>query len=892
MNNSDNTRKELLLELNTLKKENAALKAIYEKDNKKHLPIENGHVNSGMKPDTYSDSISGNLTQQDEQQIRYLFENYIKMYASRDDSLTTHFSKNFSGFTGGGDFLVKDTDEWIAITRQDFDQVKDPIRIEIKDLALQSLSSTIVVTTGFFNIHLPIKDNILSQETARLVLIFRKESEDWKISHSSISIPYHLVREGEVYPLKELTERNKLLEKLVNERSGQLSEVNEKLFETKEILAREIADHKHVELELQQSSQKWEAVISTSPDGIGIAKLDGEIKLISEKLVRMHGYLTEQPDEFYGRSIFDFIDPSDHKRLTNNIRKLLAGEGDQNLTEYLGVRKDNSRFNIDVNSTILHDSDGKPESILYVERNITERKLAEKALRESEEKYRLIFEYSPVGLLSFDEKGVIVACNDKIIQIIGSSREVLIGLNMLNLPDKKLVSSIQKALGGSIASYEGVYHSITAEKSSPVRAIFAPMDVEGGRIHGGVGIIEDITERKNAEKVLQESNQKLEAIISASPDGIGMLSLDGKMLFMSDKLLKMYGYTIEEKDELIGRPATDFIDPSDHERLIDNIRKLISGESDYKIREYLAIKKDNGKFYIELNYTVLLDSNNKPASILFVERDSTERKQVELIIQEQNKQLKELNSAKDKFFSIISHDLKSPFQGLLGMAGLMADNTEEFSTAEFVEHSKSLKKVANNLYKLLENLLEWAQIQQGSINFTPKDFDLSEIIAESITSINQSAVKKGIEVENELPEMIRVYADEKMIGTVLRNLLSNAVKFTKTGGKVIVKTGNSENGKIEISVSDNGVGIPEKDVKRLFKIEEKVSTRGTDGEASTGLGLLLCKDFIEIHGGKIWVESKVNVGSSFCFQLPIVNENIEGSENLKKNDKMEKQIDN
>lgn len=871
MNNSDNTREELLLELNALKKENAALKTMYDNEIKKHIPEESELAPSGTKLNIYSDSTDHKLTQHDEREIRYLFENYIKMYASRDDRLTTHFSKNFSGFTGGGDFLVKDTDEWIAITRQDFAQIKDPIRIEIKDLALQSLSNKIVVTTGFFNIHLPIKDNILSRETARLVLIFRKESKDWKISHSSISIPYHLVREGEVYPLKELTERNKLLEKLVNERSGQLSEVNEKLFETKEILAREIADHKNAELALQQRSQKWEAVISTSPDGIGIAKLDGEIKLISEKLVRMHGYLTEQPDEFYGRSIFDFIDPSDHKKLTNNIRKLFAGEGDQNLTEYLGVRKDNSRFNIDINATILFDPGGKPESILYIERNITERKLAEKALRESEEKYRLIFEYSPVGLLSFDEKGDIVACNEKIVQIIGSSREALVGLNMLNLPDKKLVSSIQKVLSGNITSYEDVYHSTTSNKSTPVRAIFAPIDFGGGLIHSGVGIIEDITERKHAEMVLQQSNQKLEAIISASPDGIGILSLDGKMLFMSDKLLKMYGYTVEEKDELIGRPATDFIDSSDHERLIENMRKLLSGESDYKIREYLAIKKDNSRFFIELNYDVLRDSNGKIESILFVERDSTERRQAELIIKGQNKKLKELNSAKDKFFSIISHDLKSPFQGLLGMAGLMADNTEDFSTAEFVEHSKSLKKVVDNLYNLLENLLEWAQIQKGSIKFAPMDIDLSEIIAESIASINQSAVQKGINIVNEIPDMIRVYADEKMIGTVLRNLLSNAIKFTKTGGKVIVKSGGFDNGTMEISVCDNGIGIPEKDVKRLFKIEEKISTRGTDGETSTGLGLLLCKEFVGIHGGKIWVDSKENFGSTFSFTLNMAN---------------------
>ena len=151
----------------------------------------------------------------DEQTIRQLFQDYLRMYSSRDDLLTAEFSENFSGFTGGGDFLVKDREEWIAITRQDFAQVKDPVRIELKDLAIQSLTATIAVATGFFNIHLPIKDDILSREMARLVLIFRKEAAGWRICHSSISIPYHLVSAGEIYPLKELTERNRSLERLV-----------------------------------------------------------------------------------------------------------------------------------------------------------------------------------------------------------------------------------------------------------------------------------------------------------------------------------------------------------------------------------------------------------------------------------------------------------------------------------------------------------------------------------------------------------------------------------------------------------------------------------------------------------------------------------------------------
>jgi diguanylate cyclase (GGDEF)-like protein len=161
--------------------------------------------------------------------IRSLFDEYIEMYAARDDRLTAHFSENFSGYTGGGDFLVKDRDAWVKITRQDFAQVTGRIRIEMLDLALQDLSDEVVIATAFFHIHLPIPDHILSRETARLVLVFRLEGHDWKIVHSGISIPYGLVLEGEVYPIQVLHERNRELETLIQERTHSLEEANNKL---------------------------------------------------------------------------------------------------------------------------------------------------------------------------------------------------------------------------------------------------------------------------------------------------------------------------------------------------------------------------------------------------------------------------------------------------------------------------------------------------------------------------------------------------------------------------------------------------------------------------------------------------------------------------------------
>ena len=163
------------------------------------------------------------------QLIRALFDEYIELYAARDDRLTARFSESFSGYTGGGSFLVKDRETWVKITRQDFSQIKERLRIEMLDISMQDLSDSVVMVTAFFHIHLPMLDHILSRETARLVLIFRREGDRWQIVHSGISIPYHLVQDGEVYPVKGLQERNDYLESLIEQRTRALEEANFKL---------------------------------------------------------------------------------------------------------------------------------------------------------------------------------------------------------------------------------------------------------------------------------------------------------------------------------------------------------------------------------------------------------------------------------------------------------------------------------------------------------------------------------------------------------------------------------------------------------------------------------------------------------------------------------------
>lgn len=310
----------------------------------------------------------------DGQIIRQMFDDYLRMYSTRDDRLTRFFSQDFSGFTGGDDFLVKDRDRWVAITRQDFAQIKDPIRIELKDLAIQSLADSIAVASSTFTIHLPIADHVLSRKTARLVLIFRKESEGWKISHSSISIPFGLVREGEVYPLQDLADRNQFLEELVAERTIQLSNANENLRKTNEELAKEIEEHKQTEKAFQGSEERYRSIVNASPDDITITDREGRILMVSPAARTL--FPCERDEEFLGRPITDFIIPEDRDRARSRIalglQGAVTGPG-----EYRGLRPDGTTVDIEVNSEFIRDAEGSPTGMVVIVRDITERKHAE-----------------------------------------------------------------------------------------------------------------------------------------------------------------------------------------------------------------------------------------------------------------------------------------------------------------------------------------------------------------------------------------------------------------------------------------------------------------------------------------------------------------------------------
>jgi signal transduction histidine kinase len=247
--------------------------------------------------------------------------------------------------------------------------------------------------------------------------------------------------------------------------------------------------------------------------------------------------------------------------------------------------------------------------------------------------------------------------------------------------------------------------------------------------------------------------------------------------------------------------------------------------------------------------------------------DITERKSNEEALKLNESKLREINATKDKFFSIIAHDLKNPFNGILGFSNILREEAKDMDLSTIQEYADMINRAATQVFRLLENLLSWARVQQGQIPFNPTTLSIKEIAGEAIEILIENAFRKKINIIDNLPDRLLVRADADMLKTILRNIVSNAIKFTAANGEVVLSA-TEMNDYVEVSIKDSGKGMTKDNADKLFKIDTNYITRGTEEEEGTGLGLILCKEFIEKHQGKIWVESELDRGSTFKFTLP------------------------
>lgn len=348
-------------------------------------------------------------------------------------------------------------------------------------------------------------------------------------------------------------------------------------------------------------------------------------------------------------------------------------------------------------------------------------------------------------------------------------------------------------------------------------------------------------------------------------------------LSYSYKELRDYKNALDSKEQYL--VSNDFILNAENEReLLEKENRYELGKSEAKIdkletdriqreKEIEAQKKFRNVLFVLIALSLVI--------VVLVTYLYIVKKRSNQVLQEandkvqlQNVALQDLNATKDKFFSIISHDLRGPLNSLTSFSGLLINHTDSLSKEEIKMLAQDLDKSLKNLFALLENLLEWSRSQTGQIEFRSDKFDLATLLEENKELLKAQANNKKITIENTCHQEQPIYAHRNSVNTVVRNLISNAIKFTPEGGTITLGI-KPQQDHVVVSIADNGVGMSKDIVAKLFRIDTKHTTKGTANEKGTGLGLILCKEFIEKNGGRIWVESEEGKGSVFLFTLPV-----------------------
>lgn len=375
----------------------------------------------------------------------------------------------------------------------------------------------------------------------------------------------------------------------------------------------------------------------------------------------------------------------------------------------------------------------------------------------------------------------------------------------------------------------------------------------------------DIIARRKAENELAENKRELQNIIDAAPILIFVKDDEGNYKIVNRFFEQ---YTGLSSQNIIGKKIRDILPGNDTEMMHDQDIEIIKNKKPILRIEEL-VNTTNGPRWFITNKVPYIDETGSVTQIIGVSAEITDRKTAELALKESEDKLRELNRKKDKLFAIISHDLRSPFIGLLGYTEYLI-NSPELDKIELKTIFNDLYNVTKRTYNLVEDLLQWSYSQQSGDKYLPEKINIFDISKLVIERLKANAEKKEISIINQIDDKTKVIADKRLLESVFLNLVTNAIKFTFKGGEIKLISKRIDNEIVEISIQDNGRGIPEEDLKKLFKFDEKYTNIGTENEQGTGLGLPICKEFVEKMGGEIDVESRIESGTTFRFTLSAV----------------------
>ncbi len=560
------------------------------------------------------------------------------------------------------------------------------------------------------------------------------------------------------------------------------------------------------------------------------------------------------------------------------------------------------------------------EKNLWLQQEIGERKQFEKMVIRAKQEWERTFDIVPDLIAILDKDHRILRVNRALADRVHLEPKMCIGQRCYFClhgkddappafcPHLRLLENKQEHQEEIYEERLGGYFFITV----------SPIFDDEGRLYGSVHVARDITERKRAEEALQYHNQKLSLlnrigqmmssslelhqvlkialeeiqrflnVISASfwlkeEDDLACMHAigPGSQQLMQQRLTQGQGITWwviqHKKSAVVADIKADprhFQDIDAHTGVIVHsmlsVPLLIKGTVIGVLNladPHIGHFTQNHLEFVELIAATAAIAIENARLYTMAQQEITVRKQAEEALRDANTQLKQANDSKDKFFSIISHDLRSPFTVLIGATELLEEYFEAFTQDELKTEITMLRGTAKKLYALLENLLAWSRLQRGIMEFEPNEFNLWEMTEINRDLFTSKAQQKKITVTNSIADTFAVYVDYNMVNTVIRNLISNALKFTKDGGIIKISARQHEQ-QIEIAVSDTGVGIPQEDIPKLFRIDVQYTHVGTAEEKGTGLGLVLCQELVTRNGGTIWVESEPGTGSTFRFTLP------------------------
>jgi PAS domain S-box-containing protein len=499
--------------------------------------------------------------------------------------------------------------------------------------------------------------------------------------------------------------------------------------------------------------------------------------------------------------------------------------------------------------------------IRFIHRNYNiERLRAE----ESEIQFRLVFKNSNDAILWIDAiTNELIRCNNAAQKMFERDEQELIGQVQAILYPKDKIQHLKERIQPDINGGTKRTESEIITKSGKIKTVeISATIIKIGDRKVIQEVFTDISERKKTEQALKESEAKFRTFVNNVGEGFGFVNPKEEFVFANPAAEIIFGVG---KDELPGKSLKEFLSDREYTMVIDQTKIRKEGKS--SIFENEIIRPDGEKRNILVTAVPQFDENQNFIGTYSIFRDITERKQAESKIQQQNQELTKLNADKDRFMSILAHDLKSPFTSLVGFSTLLLKNLNKYDVNKIEKQLTQIKKLSLQSYNLLEDLLLWSKSQSGKLPFEPQEIHVQEICNEIIINLSHQADSKKITINLNESENLILWADINMFKTILRNLISNAIKFTHQNGKIDIYTKNNHQG-ATVTISDNGIGIDQENLKKLWDITIPHNTVGTAGERGTGLGLILCKEFVEKHKGKIWVESQIGKGSNFCFTLP------------------------